>query len=60
MIQNHNTSSPLFLYVAHAAVHSSNPYNILPAPDEEVQKLGHIGDYYRRRFAGMCNNYFRK
>lgn len=52
IIQNHNQSTPLFLYMAQAAVHSGNPYNPLPAPDETVQKMGHIENYNRRRFAG--------
>lgn len=53
VIGAHNaTAQPLFLYVAHAAVHSANPYNPLPAPDEAVAKLDHIEDMGRRRFAG--------
>lgn len=52
LIDNHNSSRPMFLYLAHAAVHSGNPYNPLPAPDEEVAKFNNIFDYNRRRFAG--------
>lgn len=52
IISNHNTTKPLFLYIAHAAVHSANPYNPLPAPDVEVAKFNHINHYPRRRFAG--------
>jgi hypothetical protein len=52
LIKTHNTSKPLFLYLAHAAVHSGNPYNPLPAPDEVVAKFNIITDYNRRRFAG--------
>jgi hypothetical protein len=52
LIKTHNTSKPLFLYLAHAAVHSGNPYNPLPAPDEVVAKFSAITDYNRRRFAG--------
>jgi len=52
LINNHNSSRPMFLYLAHAAVHSGNPYNPLPAPDEEVAKFNNIFDYNRRRFAG--------
>jgi hypothetical protein len=39
VINTHNTTDPLFLYVAHAAVHSGNPYNPLPAPDKIVAKF---------------------
>ncbi|XP_019869288.1 arylsulfatase B isoform X2 [Aethina tumida] len=55
IISKHNTSKPLFLYLAHAAVHSGNPYNPLPAPDSEVQKFEYIKDYNRRRFAAMLS-----
>ncbi|KAK2584631.1 hypothetical protein KPH14_006980 [Odynerus spinipes] len=55
LIENHNSSQPLFLYLAHAAVHSGNPYNPLPAPDIEVARYTSISDYNRRRFAGMLN-----
>ncbi|GFG35010.1 hypothetical protein Cfor_01113 [Coptotermes formosanus] len=55
LIKTHNASKPLFLYMAHAAVHSGNPYNPLPAPDEVVAKFGSITDYNRRRFAGVLH-----
>ncbi|CAD7012215.1 unnamed protein product [Ceratitis capitata] len=54
VIAEHNaTAEPLFLYVAHPAVHSANPYNPLPAPDEALAKLDHIDDVRRRKFAAM-------
>jgi hypothetical protein len=52
LIQTHNTTTPLFLYVAHAAVHSANPYNPLPAADIDVAQFSHIENYNRRKFAG--------
>lgn len=55
IILAHNTSKPLFLYVAHAGVHSGNPYNPLPAPDETVAKFENIRDYNRRRFTAMVS-----
>ncbi|KAK9297061.1 hypothetical protein QLX08_009083 [Tetragonisca angustula] len=55
LIDNHNTSRPMFLYLAHAAVHSGNPYNPLPAPDQDVSKFTTIFNYDRRRFAGMLS-----
>ena len=58
VISNHNTSQPLFLYVAHAAVHSGNPYNPLPAPDDAVSKMQHIDNYNRRKYAGEFNMKF--
>ncbi|KAJ8969203.1 hypothetical protein NQ314_001874 [Rhamnusium bicolor] len=55
LITNHNTSSPLFLYLAHAAVHSGNPYDPLRAPDSEIEKFAYIKDYKRQRFAAMLS-----
>lgn len=52
LIRQHNKSEPLFLYLAHAAVHSGNPYNPLAAPDTLISMFGNITDYYRQRFAG--------
>lgn len=52
VIAEHNQEQPLFLYVAHAAVHSANPYNPLPASDEDVNKMNHINEYRRRKYAG--------
>ncbi|KAJ3658164.1 hypothetical protein Zmor_009922 [Zophobas morio] len=53
IIKDHNVSTPLFLYLAHAAVHSGNPYNPLPAPDETVAQFSYIDNYKRQRFAAM-------
>ncbi|XP_035786416.1 arylsulfatase B-like [Anopheles albimanus] len=53
IVERHNTSQPLFLYVAHGAVHSANPYDFLPAPDATVGELGEIANYKRRKFAAM-------
>ncbi|KAJ8946276.1 hypothetical protein NQ318_023127 [Aromia moschata] len=55
IISNHNTSSPLFLYLAHAAVHSGNPYEPLRAPDSEVRKFSFIKEYDRQRYAAMLS-----
>nr|CAH7753973.1 unnamed protein product [Callosobruchus chinensis] len=56
IIERHDTATPLFLYVAHAAVHSGNPYNPLPAHDEKVQAFRHIPEYNRQRFAAMLSS----
>ena len=52
IIARHNSSVPLFLYLAHLAVHSGNPYSPLQAPDETVNKFSYIKDEQRRKFAG--------
>ncbi|KAK4299256.1 hypothetical protein Pmani_028454 [Petrolisthes manimaculis] len=53
IISQHNTSQPLFLYLAHLAVHSGNPYAPLQAPADVVEKFSYIEDENRRKFAGM-------
>ncbi|KAL0266781.1 UNVERIFIED_CONTAM: hypothetical protein PYX00_009234 [Menopon gallinae] len=55
LINNYNSSKPLFLYIAHAAVHSGNPYNPLPAPDNTVAKFSNIANYQRRKYAAMVS-----
>ncbi|XP_075211571.1 arylsulfatase B-like [Lycorma delicatula] len=52
IIKDHNTSEPLFLYLAHAAVHSANPYNPLPGPDN-IAAESNITDFHRRKFSVM-------
>lgn len=55
IIRNHEKTKPLFLYVAHAAVHSGNPYNPLPVHDSVVKKFQNISNYERMRFAGKLS-----
>ncbi|XP_055593883.1 arylsulfatase B [Uranotaenia lowii] len=55
VIAKHNVSEPLFLYVAHAAVHSANPYDLLPAPDATVDRLSNVTNFQRRKFAAMMS-----
>ncbi|XP_075167273.1 arylsulfatase B [Haematobia irritans] len=55
VISGHNASSPLFLYVAHAAVHSGNPYDPLRAPDTDVSKINNIQNLGRRKYAAMVS-----
>ncbi|XP_018331211.1 arylsulfatase B [Agrilus planipennis] len=56
IIDNHNKTNPLFLYFAHAAVHSGNPYDPLPAPNDTVANFNYIKNSNRRRFAGMLKH----
>lgn len=46
-------SGPLFLYLAHLAVHSANPYDPLQISSKILQKFAYIKDEKRRKFAGM-------
>nr|CAH0102563.1 unnamed protein product [Daphnia galeata] len=55
VIRKHDVSNPLFLYVAHLAVHSANPYSPLQAPEETVDMFSSIEDLQRRRYAAMVH-----
>lgn len=55
IIRSHNKSTPLFLYVAHAAVHAGNIGKPLEAPQEVVNKFGYITDPNRRTYAGKSD-----
>ncbi|RZC32788.1 Sulfatase domain containing protein [Asbolus verrucosus] len=55
IINNHNSSTPLFLYLAHAAVHSGNPYDPLQAPSDTIEKFSYIDNYKRQKFAAMMS-----
>ncbi|XP_035224042.1 arylsulfatase J-like [Stegodyphus dumicola] len=56
IIRSHNSSKPLFLYLAHQAVHAGNSYAPLQAPPEYVEIFTHIKDADRRNFAGMVSS----
>jgi hypothetical protein len=51
-ILQHNTTRSLFLYLAHLATHSANPYRPLQAPADTVNKFQYITSEKRRIFAG--------
>ncbi|KAK7601300.1 hypothetical protein V9T40_008741 [Parthenolecanium corni] len=53
IIKSHDPKTPLFLYVAHLAVHSANSYQYLEAPEEIIQKFDYIKDNNRKKFAAM-------
>lgn len=55
IIKSHNSSKPLFLYLAHLAVHVANSYSLFQAPRKYVDKFPHIRDERRRTFAGMIS-----
>lgn len=57
IIHQRNVSQPLFLYVPFTAVHSSNPYSPLPAPDDTVAKMRNVSDdFNRQRFAAVFHH----
>ncbi|KFM82793.1 Arylsulfatase B, partial [Stegodyphus mimosarum] len=51
IIANHNSTNPLFLYVAHLACHAGNDYMPLQAPLNLVAKNTHIRDTKRGIYA---------
>ena len=53
IIKNHKTKKPLFLYLAHLAVHSANTYSPLQAPEDAINKHKYIKNENRRIFSGM-------
>ncbi|CAG2162866.1 unnamed protein product [Oppiella nova] len=54
VISDHNTSQPLFLYVAYQAVHGANNYARLQAPQKYIDMFTHIKSMDRRIFAAMA------
>jgi hypothetical protein len=52
-ILQHDETRPLFLYLAHLATHSGNPYRPLQAPADVVNQFRYITDKQRRIFAGQ-------
>lgn len=57
IIENHDTSTPLFLYLAHLAPHAGTYEDPLQAPEEEIDKFSYLENYDRQRYAGKV---FRK
>ena len=56
VIQSHDQSKPLFLYLAHQAVHSANNHQPLQAPEDLINKFSNISDPRRRIFAAMVTS----
>ena len=57
IIQTHNGSSPLFLYLAHLACHAGNMGKLLEAPKDVIDKFGHIIEPNRKTYAGKRENF---
>lgn len=52
IIREHNSSVPLFLYLAHLAPHAGTYENPLQAPQEDIDMFQSIKDKHRREYAG--------
>ena len=56
IIQRHDASKPLFLYLPYQAVHSANYIQPLQASPDEIKKFSSIQDENRRIFAAMVSS----
>lgn len=54
LIKEQPSYKPLFMYLAHVAVHTGNRGKYLEAPQSEINKFNHILDPNRRTYAGTC------
>lgn len=52
LIKTQSTDQPLFLYLAHLAVHTGNWGKFLEAPQSEINKFRYISEPNRRTYAG--------
>ncbi|XP_067036549.1 arylsulfatase B-like [Acropora muricata] len=52
-INAHDVNKPMFLYLAHQAVHSANKNDPLQAPDDLIKKFEFIQSPQRRKYAAM-------
>lgn len=55
LINEHDTDRPMFLYLAHLAVHKGNEEQLFRAPDEEIAKFSYILDPERRIQAAVVS-----
>ncbi|XP_052737909.1 arylsulfatase I [Bicyclus anynana] len=53
VIDAHNNTEPLFLMVAHSAVHSGNPSEFIRAPEYLLDNFTYIDNFQRRKFAAV-------
>lgn len=55
VINQHDVSEPLFLYIAHHAAHGVNAVGMHQAPIENIKKFSHIKDKRRRLLAAVVD-----
>ncbi|KAL4103622.1 hypothetical protein QTP88_018981 [Uroleucon formosanum] len=55
LIKEQPANKPLFMYLAHVAVHTGNRGKYLEAPQSEINKFNHILDPNRRIYAAMVS-----
>lgn len=54
IVNAHNTSKPMFMYLAHQAVHNANPNQLIQAPEDVIKNFSYIQNERRRIFAAMA------
>ena len=55
IISRHDGQKPMFLYLAHQAVHVGNGDDPLQVPEKYLKKFAGIKDHPRKKFAGEKN-----
>ncbi|KAM7294977.1 arylsulfatase B-like [Ixodes scapularis] len=55
LIEEHDQSTPLFLYLSHLAVHAGTQHGPIQAPEENVRKFDYIGVKNRSLYAGAVD-----
>ncbi|KAL9983621.1 hypothetical protein ACROYT_G005820 [Oculina patagonica] len=55
-INAHDASKPMFMYLAHQAVHSANKNDPLQAPEDLIKKFSFIKDKRRQKYAAMVTS----
>lgn len=55
VIERHDQTSPLFLYLSQIAPHAGTASNSFQVPIEEEEKFSYIPDAKRRKYAGKRN-----
>jgi arylsulfatase B len=56
IIKNHDDKNPLFLMLNSLAPHTGNDYQLLQAPQKEIDKFSYIEDKNRRVLAGKIRS----
>ena len=55
IIDEHDQTQPLFLYLPHLAPHTANEDHPLQAPDDVLKEFAYIKDENRRKYAAMVS-----
>jgi hypothetical protein len=54
IIHEHNSSTPLLLYLSHLACHAGNAGKLVEAPQHVINMFHYITEPNRRSYAGKC------